>query len=114
MTEEKKEAKTEEAKPAKKKAVDWETGTHSVEKLSLHTGNRLKMNGHNPVNEKGAGPMHRAADILHGWSWYRHNYAKTLELSKADYPAASKAAGSFKRHAAAVAPKFKLPKESKE
>ena len=94
---------------SKKKGTDWESGKHSVEKLSLHTKNRIRMNGHNPFNEKGPGPMHRAADMLHGWSWYRHNYAKPVELSKQDYLAAIKAAGSFNRHPAAIAPEFKPP-----
>ena len=112
MTDKKKDDKTEakpEPKPAAKKATDWENGKHDVLRLSKHTGNRLKMNGHNPSNETGPGPMHRAADMLHGWTWHRHNYAKPVELSEKDYLAAIKAVGSLQRHPAAIAPHFKLP-----
>ena len=75
-----------------------------VVKLSKMTGNRLKFNGHNPHLVRGPGPMHKAADVLHGWSDYLHHYAKPVELTKTDYLAAIKAAGSFKTHDAAIAP----------
>ncbi len=71
---------------------------------SFKTKNRLGFNGHNPSNIRGPGPMHRAADKLHGWSDYEYHYAKPLRLSESDYLAALKAAGNYDKHPAAIAP----------
>ncbi|MEE8306472.1 MAG: hypothetical protein V3R81_04355 [Gammaproteobacteria bacterium] len=112
MTEkETQETKPEIAKPAPKKPTDWESGKHSVLKLSLHTGNRIPINGHNPGSIRGPGPMHRAAASLHGWDWHVIHYVDPVEMTKKDYLAAIKAAGSGKTHQAAMAPHFP-PKES--
>ena len=75
-----------------------------VGELSKKTGNRIKQNGHNPFNVKGFGPMHRAADTLHGWSDYQHHYQQPMRLSESDYLAAIKAAGNYQTHPAAIAP----------
>ncbi len=98
--------KTQDTKPELAVPTD---AVLSVDKLSIITGNRIKMNGHNPHNQTGPGPMHLAADMLHGWGWHLYHYAKPVELSKKDYLAAIKAAGSFKRHPDAIAPNFKPP-----
>lgn len=71
---------------------------------SFKTKNRLGFNGHNPSNIRGPGPMHRAADTLHGWSDYQHHYNKPMRLSESDYLAAIKAAGNYETHPAAIAP----------
>ncbi len=99
------------AKPVVKAkvATDWDSGKHSVVKLSMHTKNRVKHNGHNPFNVKAPNGVHAAADVYHGWGWHKHHYAKDVELTKEDYLAALKAAGKNQRHIAAIAPHFKPP-----
>lgn len=112
-----KSKKTDDTEPASEDISSGETvvpspttvakapsGLLDVDALSKKTGNRLKFNGHNPHNIRGAGPMHRAADTLHGWSDYKHHYAKAVQLSEADYLAALKAAGNYETHPAAMAP----------
>ena len=76
----------------------------TVDNLSIRTGNRLKLNGHNPNNVKGVGPMHRCADTLHGWTEHKHHQSESMKLSEADYLAALKAAGNYETHTPAIAP----------
>lgn len=78
--------------------------TFDVAKLSHKTGNRIKINGHNPNNIKGVSPEHRCADTLHGWSEYAHHYAKPMMLTESDYLAAIKAAGNYEKHEPAISP----------
>lgn len=85
-------------------AMSKEADKVDVLKLSIRTGNRIKINGHNPHGVRGPGPMHRCADSLHGWSEHAHHQAEPMQLTESDYQAALKAAGNYKTHPAAIAP----------
>lgn len=82
-------------------------GTEASATVSQHafrTGNRIKRSLHNPGALKAEGPLHAAADVLHGWGWHQHHYAAPVRMAEKDYLAAIKAAGAFKTHEAAMAP----------